>query len=221
MRKKFNKQLFFSIFFFLLFMGAVAANELDLFKSLTTTQVVMAKDVIEKDTVITNENVWIFQMPNELVTDEMYRNVNDVVGKTATQVILPSQYVSAKALDQSLLRPTAEHEFFPIPNAWLVEIQGTLRRYDQVNISAIYAGKQDAAEVTFNSSLIKSEYILEQVPVAYVKGSRNEEVTGLQSGDDRLYGTQNPSNIQLSLTLENFKVLEKLYMEGYKFVISI
>ncbi|MDA6082724.1 hypothetical protein OSJ97_24575, partial [Escherichia coli] len=76
MRKKFNKQLFFSIFFFLLFMGAVAANELDLFKSLTTTQVVMAKDVIEKDTVITNENVWIFQMPNELVTDEMYRNVN-------------------------------------------------------------------------------------------------------------------------------------------------
>lgn len=220
MRNKFNKQLFFSVFFFLLFLGAVAANELDLVKSLTTTEVVMAKEIIEKDTVITDENVWLFQMPNELVSEEMFRNVNDVVGKTATQIILPSQYISSKALDQSVLRPTAEHEFFPIPSAWLIDIQGTLRRYDQVNISAIYSGKQDATEVAFNSSLIKSEYILEQVPVAYVKGSRNEEVTGIQSGDDRLYGTQNPSNIQLSLTLEDFKTLEKLYMEGYKFVIS-
>jgi hypothetical protein len=220
MRKKFNKQLFFSIFFFLIFIGVVLANEFDVFKSFTTVPVVMAKETIEKDKVIQEEDVWIYQMPRDLANEQMFKAADDVIGRTATQVILPTQYISAKSLDQSVLRPSSEHEFFSVPNSWIVNIQGTLRRYDVVNISALYVGKkgEEKMDTSTSNSKIKNDFILTEVPVAYVKGSRNEEV--ISTGDSRLYGTQNPSNIELSLTLEQFKELEALYLEGYQFVFS-
>lgn len=216
--KKLNKQLIISVLFFFLFVGTVVANELNFFRAFTTIDVVMAKETIEKDTVITEKNTWVYQMPRELLNDQMITNLNDVIGKTATQTIMPNQFISNSSTDQSGLRPSKDHEFFPIPNGWLVEIQGTLRRYDLINISAIYVG-QGKEPISLTAG-VKNQYILQDVPVAYVKSSRNEEVTGMLPGDDRLYGTQSPSNIQLSLTLKDFKELEKLALEGYRFVIS-
>lgn len=221
MSKWFNKQFLISFLFFVMFIAAVVVNQMDLFKNFSSVPVVMAKEVINKDTVITEDNVWVYQMPKEMVKDGMFNDVKDVVGRTTTQVIAANQYLSEPALDHSILRPTADKEFFPIPDSWLVELQGTIRRYDLVNISGIYAGKgKENAVGTPGTERIMSSYILEEVPVAYVKGSRNEEVTGINNGNDRLYGTQNPSHIQLSLTLEEFKKLEKLYLDGYRFVLS-
>jgi len=224
MRNKWwNKQLFFSIFFFLIFIGAVVANELDIFKKYTTVPVVMAKETIDKDTKITEDMLYIYQMEREFVNDGMFRNVKDVVGKTATQLIMPGQYVSPLSLDASILRPTAEHEFFPIPDDWLIGIQGTIRRYDSVNLSVLYVGTKsnDEEPVEVKVHNIKNEFILQNIPVAYVKGGQNEEVTGVKNSDDRLYGTTRPSSIQLSLTLEEFKNLEKLVLEGYRIILSL
>ncbi|WP_282155751.1 SAF domain-containing protein [Cytobacillus gottheilii] len=214
-RKWFNKQLVISLLFFFAFIGAVVVNELNLLKKFTTTPVVMAAGAIDKDTMITEDMIYIQQMPKELVTQQMFHAAGDVVGKTATQLILPNQYVAPVALDNSILRPTAEHEFFPIPDSWLVGIQGTLRRYDIVNISAVLASNDNA--VTRN---IKGNYVLEEVPVAYVKDSRNGEVTGATNNNDRLNETSRPSSVQLSLKLEDFKVLEQLVLDGYRLIIS-
>lgn len=220
--KKLNKQLFFSIFFFLLFIGAVVVNEMDLLKKYTSVPVVMALDAIDKDTTITEDMIYVYEMPREFVLSTMFQNPEDVVGKTATQLIMPNQYVSPFALDASILRPTKDHEFFPIPDEWLVDIQGTLRRYDTINISAIYDMKNKDEEVDMSQSLqkIKKEKVLEEVPVVYVKGGKNDEVTGVVVTDDRLNGTGSPSSIQLSLTLEEFKTLEENVMQGYRFVLS-
>ena len=221
MKRLFNKQYLIALFFFFLFVLVIVADQLNLFKALTTVPVVIAVEKIDKDTVIDEGHVAVYQMDREIAHDGMLSELEDVVGRTATSLIQPSQYVSQESLDQTMLRPTNEHEFFPIPNAWLVEIQGTLRRYDLVNISSIYVGnsEQENKDV-FGSSMVKGEYILEGVPVAFVKGGKNDEITGKTSGNDRLYGSQNPSNIELSLTLEEFKELEKLYLEGYRFVFS-
>ncbi len=220
--KKFNKQLFFSIFFFLLFIGAVVVNEMDLLKKYTSVPVVMAKDAIDKDTTITEDMVYIYDMPREFVLSSMFSDPSEVIGKTATQLIMPNQYVSPLSLDTSVLRPTEEHEFFPIPDEWLVDIQGTLRRYDLINISAVYDLKNKDEEVDISKYLekIKKETVLDDVPVVYVKGGKNDEVTGVAVNDDRLNGTASPSSIQLSLTLEEFKTLEAHVMEGYRFVLS-
>lgn len=221
MKRLFNKQYLIALSFFSLFVFVIIANELNLFKALTTVPVVIAVERIDKDTIIDEGHVAIYQMDREMAHDGMFENLEDVIGRTATTLIQASQYVSPDSLDETMLRPTSEHEFFPIPNAWLVEIQGTLRRYDLVNISSIYIGKdeQENAGVSI-ADKVRSEYILESVPVAFVKGGKNDEITGKTNGNDRLYGSQNPSNIELSLTLEEFKELEKLYLEGYRFVFS-
>lgn len=222
MKKKLNKSLVLSIFFFVLFVAVVVANEMNFFKRFTSIEVVVASEVIQKDTVITQEQLTTMEIPRGMETEQMLRNATDVIGKTATQMILPSQYISSVSLDQSILRPTPEHEFFSIPDAWLMDIQGTLRRYDLINISAVYVGVSngEAANLETHKSKINNTYVLNDVPVAYVKGGRNQEVTGTTAVDNRLYGTQNPSKIELSLTLEEFKKLETLYVEGYKLVIS-
>ncbi|MEK5217707.1 SAF domain-containing protein [Psychrobacillus sp. FSL H8-0487] len=222
MKKKINKSLFLSIFFFALFVVVVIANEMNFFKHFTSVEVVVASEIIQKDTVITDEMLTTMEYERGRVNDSMLRNLSDVIGKTATQIILPSQYVSSVALDQSILRPTSEHEFFSIPDAWLMDIQGTLRRYDLINISAVFVGaaNQETATIETHKTKINSSHVLKDVPIAYVKGGRNQEVTGTTVVDNRLYGTQNPSSIELSLTLEDFKKLESLYIEGYKLIIS-
>lgn len=183
----------------------------------------MSKDTIKKDTKITKDMVWLYDMPKELVNDKMFRSLKEVVGRTATETILPTQYISEEALDESILHPTADTEFFPIPSDWLVDLQGTLRRYDIVNISTVkdIDSKRGSNQSTVvMGASVKPDYVLKDIPVAFVKGSKNEEVTGVNSDEDRLYGTEKPSNIQLSLTLKQFKELEKLYLEGYRFVLS-
>lgn len=228
MNKKFNKNLFISILFFLTFVGVVVANEMNFFKAFTTVEVVVAKENLPKDTTVTSEHITKMRVPREHLTDQMIRHENDVLGQTVTENYLSSQFIFKNSLDVSMLRPTPEHEFFPIPNEWFVEIQGTLRRYDMINISAVYAGKvideeNAATSPEINPATqrkIRQGYVLEEVPVAYVKGGKNAEVTNLTADDKRLYGSQNPSSIELSLTLEEFKSLEALFLNGYKFIIS-
>ncbi|UGB33752.1 SAF domain-containing protein [Metabacillus sp. B2-18] len=219
MKKRINKNLFLGIFFFILFIAAIVVSETGVLGKINTVTVVMANTKIEKDTILSEENVILAEYPRELITDDMYRHISDVIGKTAVQTIQPSAFIDRDYLDQSLLKPTKDHEFFPIPNNWLVKLQGTIRRYDLINISAVYVGTgQDTGAVLQQN--VKNEYVLENVPVAYVKGSRNQEVSGLTSQNDRLNGNQNAAQIELSLTLEDFKVLEKLTKEGYQFVLS-
>lgn len=222
MKRKFNKNLFISIFFFLLFVGIVAATELNFFKAFTTVEVVVAAEDLQTDKVLTEDDVTIMRISREYVNDGMLRNVNQVIGKTTTQTVLASQFISTATLDTSIIRPTADHEFFPIPDDWLMDIQGTLRRYDLVNISTIFVGKVEGAADNSGAlrARIQDEFVLEEVPVAYVRGGKNQEVTNITPDDKRLYGSQMPSGLELSLTLEEFKELEALYLEGYKLIIS-
>lgn len=222
MRKKLNKSLFLSIFFFALFVLVVIANEMNFFKSFTSIEVVVATEVIPKDTVITEDLLTTMEVPKGMETEKMLRHSADVVGKTTTQMLLPSQYISSVYLDNEVLRPTPNHEFFPIPNSWLIDIQGTLRRYDLINISAIYVGKGDNQQVSAAElkAKIQKDHVLKEVPVAYVKTGKNSEVTNVTNDDTRLYGSDTPSDLELSLTLEQFKTLETLYQDGYKLIIS-
>lgn len=220
MKRKFNKSLMISILFFMLFVAVVVANEMNFFKRFTSIEVVVASEVIQKDTIITEEMLTTMEIKRGMVTEQMLRKSTDIVGRTSTQLILPSQYISSVALDQSILRPTNEHEFFSIPDSWLMDIQGTIRRYDLINLSAVYVGNGKDIPLEVAKSNINNQFVLEDVPVAFVKSNGNKEVTSTTVVDNRLYGTQSPSTIEMSLTLEQFKQLESLVLEGYRIAIS-
>lgn len=214
----FNRNLIISIFFFFLFIVTIILSETDTFRKFDSVEVVIATERIERNEIIDASKVTLFSFPRELFHKGMIVNVEDIVGKRAVHPIESNSFITNYYLDDSILKPTPEHEFFPIPPEWMLEIQGTLRRYDLVNISAVYVGenKEDTTQV----AKVRRDYVFKDVPVAYVKGNKNQEVSNIKGTPDRLYGTTNPSTVELSLTIEQFKQLESLYHEGYRFVFS-
>lgn len=241
MKKLKNKQFIIALIFFSLFIAVFVINQFGLFERFTKVEVVIASHKIERDHVISDEDVTTMKIEREYYQDDMYLNKEEVIGKVTTQAINPVEHISFNHFDSGVLRPTPEHEFFPLPDDWLLQIQGTLRRYDLVNITAVFDGEEGVAttvttttestegiegtEGNQNLPLITtggiiSDFILKEVPVAFVKSNNNEEVTGATANEDRLQGTDTPSSIELSLTLEQFKQLEKLYADGYKFILS-
>lgn len=220
MKKIVNKQFILSLFFFSLFIGVFVIDQFGVFDRFTTVEVVVASHEIDKDIVITEDDLTYMPIDREKLQKGMYFDKQDVIGKVSTQVINPIEYISEKHFDMGILRPTVEHEYFPIPDSWLVEIQGTLRRYDLVNISAVYVEGKSQENLLSPETMMINDYVLTDVPVVFVKSQNNEEVRGTTTDEERLNGTATPSSIELSLTLEQFKQLEKLYNEGYQFILS-
>lgn len=216
-----NKNLVISILFFVVFLAVVVVTELDLIADFDSVDIVVAAEKIPKDHIIEPKDLVVQKYPRELFRKGMITNPNDIVGKRTVQMIEASAFLTKNYVDESFLRPTKEHEFFPIPNEWMAKLQGTIRRYDLVNITAVYVGKNIPGSDNLSPTWdIKKDFVFKKVPVVYVKNSKNQEVSGVQRSNDRLNGNANPADVELSLTLEQFKELEKLYLEGYRFVLS-
>lgn len=210
-----NKYLVLGISFFLLFISSFIVIQMDLLGGIRSTQVVLAKDDIPRDKVLTNDDIFLGNIPSELVTDGMVRNPKEVIGKLVTDEIGKNMFIVHSKLEEAVIKPTEEHKIFLIPSGWIAEIQGTIRRYDLINIHAIVdISKKE--EILISQ---KNEAILKSVPIAYIKDRKNSEVQDVEESE-RLKGSARPAQIELSLTDEQFAQLEKLYIEGYKFVFS-
>ena len=215
---KFNKKIFLSIAFFLIYITSFLAMELDWLET-DMVEVVMSKKDIKANTIIDDNNVYIGEVKREYFTESMVTDPVTVLGKRATEDIAKNTKMRNSYLDAAMLRPSKDHEFFPIPSSWLLTIQGTLRRYDQVNVTAVYTdyGLDEEEEI---ETPIKGKFVLEDIPVAYVKSNKNKEVTGVNANQNRLNGQYNPEELELSMTLDQYKKLESLVSDGYKFVLS-
>lgn len=221
MKKKWiNKNLVLGIVFFLLFIGIVVASELDVFGDFDSVEVMLAKKDISVDHEITEKDIYFTKMPVEYLTEEMIRDSREVIGMKPTVEVKANSFFTKDVLERGYLRPTKKHSTYPIPTEWILELQGSLRRYDIVNVVAV-PNLEPLTEENNNTTLfIPSirEPVLENVPVMYVKNRDNTEVEGEKGLDDRLNGKTTPSQIELSLTLEEFKKMEDYYLKGYQFI---
>lgn len=211
-----NKNLILGLVFFILFIGVAIVIQKDVLGGYKNVDVYIATRDILPNEKVTTSDLKIFSLERELRTDDMIFRPSDVVGKAATTKIPENSFVTYSALDEEVLWPTENHSFYPIPNEWILHIQGSVRRYDQVNVIAVPERSNDP---TVQLPII-SEPILQSVPVVFVKNNSNKEVLNEEGDDNRLLGTSRPTQIELSLTLDQFKRLEKTYMDGYSFVFS-
>lgn len=214
-----NKNLIISASFFSVFLGVVAVSELDLIDEVTKVEIVLAKGSITSDERLTEKNVYMGKIPRELVTKDMIRNLDDVIGSITTTDLGENEYVTKKKLDSTILKPTPAHLTFPIPSEWVYQVQGSLRRYDLVNVVAVKTQKNTDSNSKGIAS-VKNDFTFQKVPVIFVKDGKNTEVQGQNGKTDRLNGISTPSALELSLTLEQFKQMEKLFIEGYKFIFA-
>lgn len=220
-RRWLNKYLVFGLIYFTLFIGVVLAVEFKVFGEWDTFEVVRAKDDIEPGTVITKDHIYTDRWDIKYKTDAMIVKESDIIGLRLMDKAEKNSFFTKDMFDEAFLKPTDEHQYFPIPNKWIIDLQGSLRRYDIVDIIAVKESIENS-EVPPEAQLHKIEKkpIIEDVPIVYLKNSRNSEVEGEQGLDDRLNSKSTPSNIELSLTLEQFKILEEYYLKGYRFIFA-
>ncbi|WP_430510687.1 SAF domain-containing protein [Gottfriedia solisilvae] len=217
---KLNKGTLISLILFIVFVLIVAVNQLGLIERINTVQVVHVKNQLKPDHIISEKDIFMSNVKLTDVTQDMVQDKNDVIGTMTTTTIDKNSFVTYRMLDLSILKPTKDNEFIPIPNEWIYEIQGSLRRYDLVNIVAVKNPNFSTRNGTVPNSEIIKDYVYEKVPVVYVKDGRNSEVEGQNGNTDRLKGSNNPQELELSLTLEQFKRMEELYNQGYVFVFA-
>lgn len=213
--KIFNKSLILSIVFLIIFVGTASFIILDPFDDLNSVKVVLANRSIEINEVIESDDIYTVSYPKELYTPGMLKHPSEVIGKVAVTKIDQNGFFTEEKLDIAFLRPTEDHHFFVIPNQWILQLQGSLRRFDKVNVIAVKSGSDKEFPLP-----ILSEPVLKNIPVVYVKSNNNREVEDVAGVTDRLQGTTRPTQIELSLILEEFKELEKLFDQGYKFIFS-
>ncbi|WP_214483769.1 SAF domain-containing protein [Bacillus sp. SM2101] len=226
MKRKFkwiNKNFVLGGLFFSMFAGVVVVNEMGILRDLQTTQVVLANDELPVNSTIGENDISIERYPLELYTPDMITDPNQVIGKMTTTQVDKKGFFTSRMLDQSILRPSENHEFFLIPNAWIVDdIQGSIRRYDLINVYAVIDRRNEVDDDEQQNQkprqLVKKEKILIDVPVVYVKNSKNNEI--IDQNGQRLHPNTNPSKIELSLLPQEYKQLEELFLEGYKFTFS-
>ncbi len=212
--RRINKFFVFSILFLGIYIFSFLSIQLDWF-DVEKAQVIRVKDGIPSNSVITENNVFVGEISRQYLTDSMATTLDEVVGKRAVHDIDRNMAIVKRDLDAAFLRPTNQHQYYPIPSDWLLTIQGTIRRFDLVNVTPVLDSK-----AVDNNALIQNEAVLEDVPVAFVKNSKNREVKGLSGSRNRLNGNSNPEELELSLLPADFKKLERLRLEGYKFVLS-
>lgn len=267
---KINKNLILFVVFFALYVVTFLAIEMDWFNT-KNVKVVMANKALPSDTVLTKENLYIGKVDIEHYSDSMITDIESVLGKRLTIDAESNMVMRMRYVDEGLLKPTEDHQVFPIPDKWILEIQGSLRRYDLINVTAVLTDKDKLIQTSFNNQPINTnsntnsneenedeseggdntgesnntqteenfalselqeelgisefdaiidDYVLQDVPTVFVKDGNNTEVRGTNGHIDRINGQNTPRQIELSLTMAEFKLLEKLVANGYQFIFS-
>lgn len=226
-RRWINKNLLIAGICFILFIGIVFLSEFNVIGNLNSVKVVLANKELSPNTVITSKDIKVENYPIDLYNPNMIVEPNQVIGKRVVTTVPSNGFFTPSTVDESSLRPEKDSEFIPIPKNWIYDqLQGSLRRYDRVNIIAVKVPTQNnqnnnGTENNMDpSSYIQEEHIYTDIPVVFVKSNKNSEIEGANGTNDRLNGNGTPSELQLSLTLKQFNKLEELYLQGYKFIFS-
>lgn len=214
--KKFIQPLI-SILLIIVSTGLIFLWEFYLNDRLNTTSVVVAAKDIEKNQVIRDSDVKIIRIKSEQAVEHPITDPKYIIGLETCQFIAKgNQFVDAM-LDRYGLEPNSNQLIYSIPKEWIYSSPGSLRRKDRVYIYAIYDEKRKLKEEISPDRQIASEPILKNLVVAYAKDSSNQEVKPAANSEKRLDATGAINNLELVMTQEQYSILERKYLDGFKF----
>lgn len=202
-----------------------------------SVEVVVVKpgEQIEKNEVLSDNKLMIERRrKQDLVGGVVYADdMNTVIGKEASQVIVGNAMLSSEMVDFDELVPNEEQgeAIRPIPADWIYAIPGSLRRKDGIDIYLVSKEYYMDSTISSGSNTVSSsssqpnvsdlkEPILKNVKVVYAKDSSNREVTNDQETNkdsaERLNATGIITDLEILLNEEDFQKLMKEVVENEK-----
>lgn len=213
MKKYLNALL--SIGLVIIAVGGLFVWDFYLDKRLNTKEVVVAVRTLDKNSILTKEDLKFERLRIEQIPDSAITNPNEVIGRETAFVISKGLPLVTYLIDFEGVVPNDNQLIVPIPKDWVVSVPGSLRRKDKVNLFEI--PNKDIKDLNYKLS---KNPLLSDIVVAYAKDSSNQEVKPTKNDQLRIDATGIISDLELVLTYDQLDMLKSKALEGYKYLIA-
>lgn len=148
--------------------------------------IVVAKEEIAENQVITTEMLTMMSVPNDLVPSGAIFDPKEVAGKSAIISVGTGTMLTRSMVDIYGVHPGEGEVIFPIPKEAIYAVNGSLRKNDVVDISLLLEGKQvprtpeDHVEATMLRTV---KPIIRKARVVYARTEDNQSVKDTEKGD--------------------------------------
>lgn len=179
-------------------------------------EVIIAKKDIYRNERITNQNITTVMLEETNIPKGVVSKYTDILGKEAKQFIPQNAVIDDRYLANEGMTLSKDQFIFRIPNDWIADYPGSLRRGDDVYLYPVKRIEKFKAQ----QPMIETELSVIMLKVAYVKDSGNREVKNIENEKiKRLDATSSIHSIEVMITEEQLKSLEEIYGEGYRFLL--
>lgn len=190
--------------------------------------VVLNKDV-EPNTLITEDLLITVRREENTLISNVITSPQTIIGLESKHYIPKNTQLDKRYFDEPEMVLNEGEFIFKLPREWIKAFPSSLRRKDKAYFFAIdsnrYIGSIEGKDVVTYQELseeikeiLKSDKPLIETRIAYVKDNANREVITVGK-EERLNGSSQISDIEIIANLEQIKILEKAYNEGYEFII--
>lgn len=151
--------------------------------------VVVAKEEITENQVITSDMLTFESVPNDLIPSGAVLEPRTIIGKTALVTIGAGTMLTQFMLDMQGIYPVEGEVIFPIPKEAIFAVNGSLRRNDLVDINVLIKenrSKQAEGDEMEEETLefITTEPIIRKARVVYARTEDNQNVKDTEEGKD-------------------------------------
>lgn len=179
-------------------------------------EVVIAKQDIFKNSLISKNDIMITRLEDERISEYAVTDPDAILGQEAKQFIPKNTAIDFRYIDKPEIVLDENEYIFKIPGNWLIACPGSLRRGDNVFLYPVNSDitPDESTEYIFEESFIA------KLVVAYVKDSGNREVVNSDSSKlERLDGTSQIDSVEIITTFETAALLEDYNRRGYRFLV--
>ena len=182
--------------------GGLIAYDYYIRPVLLAKTVVMAKEEIAENQVITEDMLVLASVPNDLVPAGAIARPEGIIGKAAIVSIGAGTMLTKPMVDIEGLLPKKGEVIFPIPKEAIFAVNGSLRKHDVVDISLI--AKEQANEGAEPERVRPAEPIIKGARVVYARTEDNQSVKDSEKGDvnQRETATGRVATVEILITEE-------------------
>lgn len=182
--------------------GGLIAYDYYIRPVLLAKTVVMAKEEIAENQVITEDMLVLASVPNDLVPSGAIVRPEGIIGKAAIVSIGAGTMLTKPMVDIEGLLPKKGEVIFPIPKEAIFAVNGSLRKHDVVDINLI--AKEQANEGAETERMRSAEPIIKGARVVYARTEDNQSVKDSEKGDinQRETATGRVATVEILITEE-------------------
>lgn len=195
-------------------------------EELLYSNVYVASQDLHHGTPLTADKLSLVKMEQERLIKGSYSSASEIqkiIGYEAKHFIPANSQITYDSFDIPEIVLDENEYICGIPSDWIKAFPQSIRRKDKIAMFAVTSTKDETLDSDLNIEEIK-ELIQGKKPlffstIVYVKDGSNREVVDIVESGHRMDASSKVNSIELVMNPDDFEIMNKLFVAGYKFVI--